>query len=149
MLDFYKLPTDFPGFTDAMQFSLPRARVQHLEAALFVHWKSHPRFLPYIQLHEYEALLFSDIRRLDWGFLEDEHEPRIKALEALAATFASPEDIDQGETTAPSKRIEAHLPGYGKQKSSLGPLLAGKIGLPTIRAKCPHFHQWLKRLEEL
>ncbi len=61
----------------------------------------------------------------------------------------SPELIDDGANTAPSKRIIALIPQYGTTKRARGPLIAAAIGLPAIRAKCPHFDAWIKRLEEL
>jgi hypothetical protein len=51
--------------------------------------------------------------------------------------------------TAPSKRIIAEIPEYDGQKATSGPLIAGRIGLPTLREKCAHFAEWLHRLEGL
>ena len=57
--------------------------------------------------------------------------------------------INDGQQTAPSKRIIAQFPDYGKAKSTFGPQLAQRIGLSKIRSKCSHFHRWLSRLESL
>lgn len=57
MLDFYGLPEDFPG-----QDSRPtqaRAAVAHLEHCAS-NAVGNPRFIPYLSLHEFEALLFAD-----------------------------------------------------------------------------------------
>ena len=56
-------------------------------------------------------------------------------------------EIDDSRTTAPSKRIEALVPGY--QKPVMGTLAAQEIGLQTMREACPHFGQWIARLERL
>jgi hypothetical protein len=63
--------------------------------------------------------------------------------------FESPEYIDDGEDTAPSKRIIKEIPEYEGMKASAGPLVAEKIGLTNIRKKCNHFNQWLLKIEAL
>ena len=67
----------------------------------------------------------------------------------MASAFNSPELIDDGPDTAPSKRIIAEIPEYAKRKSSAGPIVAERIGLPALRAKCEHFGGWIDRLETL
>ncbi len=57
--------------------------------------------------------------------------------------------INDGETTAPSKRIIQFIPSYKGAKVSVAPLMVEKIGLPTIRSQCPHFDEWLIQLEKL
>jgi len=47
----------------------------------------------------------------------------------------------------PSKRILHAVQGY--QKAEDGPFIAERIGLNVMRSKCPHFDEWLKRLEAL
>jgi len=61
----------------------------------------------------------------------------------------SPELIDDGHDTAPSKRIARLIPEYAGMKASAGPLIAAKIGLAAIRQRCSHFDEWLKKLESL
>ncbi|MEA5419667.1 DUF4276 family protein [Spirulina sp. CCNP1310] len=68
-------------------------------------------------------------------------------LQAIASQYQTPELINDGLQTAPSKRIIAQFPDYGKAKSTFGPQLAEKIGLQVIRSTCPHFNQWLSKLE--
>ena len=59
MVDLYKLPSDFPSIAD-LAASLTRLRkLSSLNKALDCNM-GHPRFIPYVQLHEFEALLFSD-----------------------------------------------------------------------------------------
>lgn len=139
MVDLYRLPADFPGRDAAARMGNPYERVAAIEGAL-AEDVGDRRFLPYIQVHEFEALLLSDPRQFDWQFVE--HERPIESLVALAGSVASPELIDDGPETAPSKRIIAAIPGYKRLKASAAPLIAAKIGLETMRAKCPHFHEW-------
>ena len=102
------------------------------------------RFVPFVMMHEFEALLFSDCERFARGI----GHPRLAAsLQSIRDAFANPEEIDDSPITAPSKRIESLVPGY--QKPSLGTLAARAIGIETMRRACPHFRHWLNRLEQL
>lgn len=146
MFDLYALPEDFPGHDEARKASTPQLRVVALETAL-QNQVNHLRFIPYLQLHEFEALLLADPTKFDWVFIE--HSQAIARLVALAAPYATPEDINDNTTTAPSKHIIYEIPEYEFQKASAGPIIASKIGLQTLRQKCPHFDSWLTRLETL
>jgi len=106
-----------------------------------------PRFLPYIQLHEFEAVLLADPSKFATYY--DGCTREIEQLQLLAATVASPELIDDGQQTAPAKRIAALIPAYADEKPIAGPIIAAAIGPETIRKRCPHFNAWLTRLENL
>jgi hypothetical protein len=147
MIDLYALASDFPGMADAeKQRHLPVQRVEFLEQA-FATEIGDPRFVPYIQLHEYEAYLFSD--PTCFGYFYDHHERQIAALQAIADDYDSPELINDGQHTAPSKRIARELPDYLDAKPAIGSQVAELIGLEVIRSKCPHFAAWLSQLEKL
>ena len=143
MFDLYGLPTDFPRYADAAEVSDPYARVEILEAAMS-EVIGDRRFIPYIQLHEFEALLFANPQKLDTQFLD--HPSALQQLVETASELGSPELVDDGPTTAPSKRITAAIPEYASRKASAGPIVAAKIGLPELQAKCRHFREWLERL---
>lgn len=148
MFDLYALPEDFPGFHESRRLADPYQRVAFLEAALAADLGlGEHRLIPYLQLHEFEALLFSDPAKFDWEYLE--HDAQIARLVEIAEAHESPELIDDGPETAPSKRIARHIPEYAYQKASRGPLIAQKIGIERMRARCPHFAEWLVRLESL
>jgi hypothetical protein len=147
MIDLYAISSSFPRMDEAEKLRhLPIARVEFLEKA-FAEDVGDPRFVPHIQLHEFEAYLFCDPGQL--GFFYDSHEKEIRALQEIADAHNSPELIDDGLHSAPSKRIISQIPDYESAKSVVGPQVAELIGLPTIRAKCPHFHAWISRLESL
>jgi hypothetical protein len=147
MIDLYALHSDFPGLAGAEKLRhLPYERVQALEES-FANDIGDPRFVPYIQLHEYEAYLFSDPSKFDCVY--DGHRKQIAALEAIAERSKGPEWIDDGPHSAPSKRIIAQIADYAGAKSVVGPQVAASIGLDVIRSKCPHFAEWLSRLESL
>lgn len=100
------------------------------------------RFLPYVMMHEFEALLFSDCERFAQGIGRLDLAPR---FQQIRNAFESPEEIDDSPINAPSKRVEALVPGY--EKPLMGTLAVLEIGLEAIRAQCPHFRSWLERLE--
>lgn len=144
LFDLYALPGDFPGKISADYPTLGsgRQKAQFLETALDQDIGQR-NFLPNLLVHEFEALLFVRIE----AFAEWTDDDRVlEPLRAVSATTA-PEDINDSPQTAPSKRILAAMPGY--QKTLHGPLIAGDIGLDAIRAGCPHFSQWLERIESL
>jgi hypothetical protein len=103
-------------------------------------------FSPYIQLHEFEALLFCDLAQLQHRIADSE-----RAFTALAQEVRDmqPEEINEGATTAPSKQIINHVPIYDRLKVRVGAPAAAAIGLSRLRAKCPHFNEWVTRLEAL
>ena len=143
MFDLYGLPADFPRYEDAAEVSDPYARVEILEEAMS-EAVGDRRFIPYIQLHEFEALLFADLQKLDTQFLDS--PSAIQQLVETARELGSPELVDDGPTTAPSKRITAAIPEYASRKASAGPIVAAKIGLPELQSQCRHFREWLERL---
>lgn len=102
--------------------------------------------LPYVQMYEFEGLLFTDPQAFEW--VEDGWSDATKqALEAVAQEFSSPEEINNSQETAPSKRILKILPEGTYSKTEHGPLIAEAIGLDAIRAKCPAFNAWVEKLQ--
>lgn len=143
LIDLYGLPTDFPDFNACQQLLL-YPRVTALERA-FRDDIGETNFIANFLVHEFEALLFSDINALSESY-PTSHQ-RIDALNHATATFASPEHINDSPQTAPSKRILAALPAY--EKITDGNLAALEIGLDTLRNRCSHFNAWCHRIEQL
>lgn len=100
------------------------------------------RFLPCVMMHEFEAMLFSDCTAFGRAIDRPEVVPSLLKVREL---FPSPEEIDDTPDGAPSKRIERLVPEY--EKPIMGNAAALEIGLDRIRAECPHFRNWLERLE--
>ena len=100
------------------------------------------RFIPFVMMHEFEALLFSDCDAFGRGIYRPDLTPAFQVIRDL---FESPEEINDSPMTAPSKRVEGLVPGY--EKPLLGTLAILEIGLAAIRRECPHFNQWLTCLE--
>ncbi len=100
------------------------------------------QFIPYVMMHEFEALLFSDCD----GFGRGIGRPELASeFRQIRQNFANPEEIDDSPETAPSRRIMSIIPQY--QKPLMGNLAALEIGLSAMRSECPHFDGWLKQLE--
>lgn len=149
MVDLYRIPPDFPGLETARSIADPWNRVEHLERAWDAHVRggSFPRFIPYIQLHEFEALVLTDPTQLARDFLN--RADAVQRLVDLVSEYDSPELIDGGAETAPSKRIIREVPEYRSRKVNAGPAIAARIGLHRLRERCRHFDGWITRLETL
>ncbi|MBO9999950.1 MAG: DUF4276 family protein [Cyanobacteria bacterium SID2] len=145
MLDLFRMPPEFPGFDQSTsKQNQPFDRVEFLEEC-FAEDIGDRRFIPYIQLHEYEACLFFDPTGFEYFY--PKHDREIEALKTIASQYETPEFINDGQETSPSQRIIEQFPNY--KKRLYGSDLAELIGLPVIRQKCPHFDSWLSRLESL
>jgi hypothetical protein len=145
MFDLYALPEDFPSWAEARQRTDVYDRVAVLEQAMTLSIGNR-LFIPFIQVHEFEALLFSDVDTTDL-LLSTGDPSRAEELRKVRASFDWPEHIDDGRETAPSKRLRALYPRY--DKVAFGPLIAEQIGLSTLRQECRHFGEWVSRLEHL
>jgi hypothetical protein len=143
MFDLYALPNDFPGLDSATGRRNPYERVQLLEKA-FAEDINHRGFIPYIQLHEFETLILCAPQKLSEEYAE--HNLPIQRLVKMVGT-QNPEVVDDGEETAPSKRILREIPEY--DKATAGVSAAESIGLKTLREKCRHFNDWVSCLERL
>ncbi|MGH9800468.1 MAG: DUF4276 family protein, partial [Blastocatellia bacterium] len=147
MIDLYGIHSDFPGLDEAEKLRhMPEKRADFLEQK-FAQDIGDQRFIPYLQLHEYEAYLFADPTCFEYFY--EGHANEIAALKDIADGHTTPELINDGEHSAPSKRIIAHLPNYNRAKTVVGPQVAELITLTVIRGKCPHFSTWLSQLEQL
>ena len=143
MFDLFRLPKDFPGYRDALKQNDPYEKVRVLEEA-FKRDIDDFRFIPYIQLHEFEALIFADPYKLKLEFPDKD-----KAIQKLVemAQGKNPELINDHPDTAPSKRIIKEIKVYEKNKSTSGPNVVESIGILSLKEKCRHFGEWIKKLE--
>ncbi len=145
LFDLYALPQDFPGKSDAAYpvTGSGHQKAEFLESQL-AQDIGQSNFIPNLMVHEFEALLFVDTRKFsEWV---DNHSIVI-SLGDQAKKYETPEHINDSPQTAPSKRILAAMPNY--QKTFHGPLIACEIGLDAMRGACPHFNEWLVKLEAL
>jgi len=150
--DYYGTRKDWPGFvrTESDQQSLtPAQKAERVKqataeriAGLFPDLDTSRRFIPYVAMHEFEALLFSSPRILAERIGVDEAQ-----ISSIVTACGGPESINDSPQTAPSKRLEAFPNQF--RKTTMGIAIAEEIGLPTIRAGCPLFDAWVTRLENL
>ena len=145
MLDLYGLPHDMPG---RQNFSPAVTGIQQvtLLESLFGEDIADRRFIPYIQLYEYETLLFSDIHAID-SIIGINGPTQIQKLQEILTTAGEPEKINDNPNTAPSKRLHHLYPSYQKNPHNL--LILKTIPLLKLRSACPHFNSWLTTLELL
>jgi hypothetical protein len=150
MLDFYGLGKGFPG-TPLPQNLSSLEKVARIEQAVkqdiiaqAPDLRADVRFLPYLQLHEYEGLLFSDPA----AFANSIYQPNLTGeFKSIRQEFSTPEDIDDSPNTAPSKRVVHLCPSYSKVLD--GTRAARAVGIETMRRECPHFRDWIERLEHI
>lgn len=135
-VDFFRIPDNMPGYELAMRLTNSTVQVDALEKSLddaINDW----RFIPYIQRHEFEALVFSS----NAGFEKYCDEEQYRQTATIVDSFQNPEDINSSPESAPSKRLMALIPNY--DKVILGNVLALEIGIETMRIRCPRFSSWL------
>lgn len=148
LIDYYGIKDShgFPLWAEKQAIADKNQRLDEFEAAMLadVDENLRPHFVPYLQLHEFEGLLFSDKQAFYTTFNEYELA-REDELKQTFADFNNPEMINDGVETSPSHRLERIIRGY--EKVVYGCCLAEAIGLDKIRQKSPRFNNWLKRLE--
>lgn len=149
MLDYYAMPDSWPN-REAASHKPFAAKSVTIEEAILADISAElgagfnrVRFIPYVQMHEFEALLFSDPKLLAAGL----ELPDDAAVQGIRDQFHCPEEINDSHQTAPSKRIMGLNPGYAKVLD--GVRISQNIGLNAMRAQCPHFNGWIARLESL
>jgi len=147
-VDYYGLPATggraWPGRAAAA--GLPFAeRAAHVESAMLQDLSRDPgRFIPFVMMHEFEAVLFSDCDAFARAIERPHLAPQ---FQSIRDAFQTPEEINDSVENAPSRRIKRIVDRY--EKPIFGAIAALKIGLERIRAECPHFNNWLNRLEAL
>jgi len=147
LIDFYGIKAihAYPKFYDASKSN--KDKVVNIETGMKdeIGTAMGYRFIPYIQLHEFEALIFCSLDVMKNNFKEQ--EANFTELENIINSFPNPEDINDNPDTAPSKRLEKHIEGYNKP--IYGACLTSEIGVKVLREKCPRFNSWIEKLEKI
>lgn len=144
-VDYFRIPNSMPGYADCMRQVQVSQKIECLEEYLkndILTEIERPIFIPYIQQHEFEALLFSS----DTGFQAYNDAGIVAAVNGIMRRYPNPEDINDGPNTAPSKRILNIIQNY--EKVIDGNLMALEIGIEVILEKCPRFSAWVESLIE-
>lgn len=159
MLDFDK----FHELKVKAQGTDPWARADHAEVILETELRKREcvreRFIPYVQLHDFEALVLAEPMKLLEQFPKEGPQfpgegpttvsPAMKTLEKLMQSIQGTEPEGLNHDKPPCKRIEEFFPTYPKNKATKSALIAKAIGLPKLRVRCPHFGKWLAKIESL
>lgn len=157
MVDFYGMPEDWPGraaagkLTGEAKVRLVETEVlQAIQADMPGGMAPHA-FIPYVQLHEFEALLFAGApilaAKLSGLNPGGDRELLEKKIMQIAASVENPELINDNPSTSPSHRIRDLVAVY--RKPLIGKTVTSETGLQVLRHRCPHFDGWLKSLEAL
>jgi len=141
-VDYFRIPNDIPNYDSCHKIFDIDDRLNCLENAIRKDIGSE-RVFPYIQKHEFEALLFSS----NIGF-ENYYEGKIARETArIIQNHSNPEEINDKPATSPSNRLLQIVPEY--KKVLAGNIFALHIGIETILAKCPRFRRWIETLIDL
>ncbi len=142
MIDLYRVPSDFPNKSSVSLDIGYREKVRLLEEYLSIDINQ-DHFIPYLQLHEFESLLFSEVSHFSKipgvGNKVNRLNEVLNSLE--------PEEINELPNTAPCKRI-TNIIGEHYMKHVHGIIVAKAIGLDKMREKCPHFNLWIEKIED-
>jgi hypothetical protein len=163
--DFYDMREDWPGVEAAIQAKkngLAASKVAEIvERAWQVEVAKHTaelalpaKFIPYVQMHELETLLFASPKDMAEAFVNPQLEPKFAAI---VAECGGCEEINDRPEFAPARRIETLFSSYRKgrdrnkreDRRPHAPIIAERIGISAIRAACPHFNGWVTSLEAL
>ncbi len=148
MFDLFRIPKDMPSYSTVELITDPVTRVTEYEKAMFNNIGM-INFVPYIQLHEMEGLLFTKVN----GFVDvasltpDSKEERLGMIQEIIEQYPNPELINSGAATAPGKRLKKIFPNY--EKPLHGNYIALDNGLNAILEKCPRFAAWLSKLTKM
>ena len=118
------------------------------------------KLIPYVQMHEFEALLFANIECIcktlselvESGSVSEKKKGATTSCseqltDALNRNSGKPEKINNTDEGHPSKRIADYVHSYNKAVHGLK--IANCVGLDAMRKECPRFDNWLARLETL
>ena len=151
MVDFYGMPADWPGRDQANRCQSYAEKADIVEGGIMKDIVGHlgnsfnpNRLMPYVQMYEFEALLFSSPVKL----AESLGDKKLSStFLAIRNEFSNPEEINDSYDKCPSRRIEEVFQGF--KKTINGITAASRIGLEKMRQECPHFNEWITKLEDI
>jgi len=149
LVDYYGIRNDWPGYAESKQQTLhtQKSEVMNQKTAkeverLFSELSPNRRFIPYVSMHETEALYFSDP-----ACLAEKLGVNQSRVDAILSECGEPEQINNHYETKPSKRLEELSSRF--KKTTTGISIATEIGIPKMRKACPLFNNWVTTLEQL
>jgi hypothetical protein len=149
LVDYYGIRDDWPGYAESKRQTdhirkadiMKKATAKQVQQ-LFPNQNPTNRFIPYVSMHEIEALYFSDPACLSEKLGVDQ-----QLIDAILVECGEPEKINDHNTTAPSKRLKNLSDRF--KKTSTGIAIAIEIGIQKMRGACPLFNHWVTTLENL
>ncbi|MGL5648760.1 MAG: DUF4276 family protein [Clostridium sp.] len=142
LLDYYGIDREFRGYKESLQKSDIKEKKELIEKELELEIMN-PKFIPYIQMHEFEGLLFSNPD--SFIYIDEKNPSLIDEIKVDISRYLTPEHINDSPTTAPSKRLEKYYEGYSKTIDGL--IVAEDIGIATMKKECPLFKEWIEKIE--
>lgn len=149
LVDYYGIKSDWPGYHESKREAQHSSKARVMNEAtrkrvneLFGEQDSEQRFIPYVSMFEFEALLFSDA-----DILARKLNIRTQKVERILARCGEPEKINDKSHTAPSKRLEDLSSRFKKTVTGIN--IAQEIGVDKMRESCPIFDEWITILENL
>lgn len=149
LVDYYGIKGDWPGYEESKRETQHTLKARVMNEAtrkrvneLFGNHDSQRRFIPYVSMFEFEALLFSDAEILTRKL----NVPK-RHVDKILSQCGEPEKINDNPQTSPSKRLETLSDRF--KKTTTGVSIAREIGIARMRASCPIFNEWVTRLENL
>ncbi|KAA6351773.1 hypothetical protein EZS27_000898 [termite gut metagenome] len=145
-IDYFRIPNDIPNYISCQACHNVDRRIACLEKSMKEDIKF-PNFIPYIQKHEFEALLFSS----NTGFENFYEQEVFEQTAGIIHKYNNPEEINTHPDTAPSKRLIDIMKTCNKSYKKLthGNWIAQKVGIETMLKKCPRFRNWVESLVEI
>ncbi len=151
LIDFYGIKSieEWPGLIEAKNKNTPERKLsmfkEHTAKAIngaFPECMADHRFIPYVAMHEFEAMLFSDP-----DILAERLQVEVGEIMKILEDCKEPENINDSPQTSPSHRLQKLSDKF--KKTTTGIAIAREIGINTIRKQCPLFNQWFEKLEAL
>jgi hypothetical protein len=149
MMDYYGIK-EWPGLTESKRQReyFKKAEIINIETEkevqkLFPEQNRGHRFIPYVSMHETEALYFCDP-----AIVAEALDINQSKIESILSEYDGPEAINDSFETAPSKRL-SKLSNDKYKKTTTGIAIAKKIGIKRMRERCPLFNAWIGKMESL
>jgi hypothetical protein len=155
MFDYFRIEANWPGreeirkhisngtaLTAEQKAILLEDASSYAIADEFQNCNTKQRFIPYIEMHEFEALLFSDPKSIAIKIGIDQAE-----IDAILSKHPNPEDINEDPEMAPSKRLSNLKKDY--RKVAMGKVVSEAIGIQKISERCLHFGGWIDKMGKL
>jgi len=155
MFDYFRIDSKWPGKEEIQRQTQNGTTLTAIDKANILETATHNeimkfiprndsknRFVPYIEMHEFEALLFSDA-----DILAEKTGINATHIRRIIQEYSNPEEINDDPAKAPSKQLKALKNGY--RKVAMGKTVSDAIGIQVIRRQCPNFNNWLTKLEQL